>query len=161
MKSSRVGPTSEPASIAVPISSLEQVNWQAQQIELAIARRAYELFQARGGEHGHDWEDWFQAEAELLRPVPVVWSESSERLTICANVLGFSAADLQVAIEPRRVLILGERKTATPDAYPDQILCSVELKSEVVPELAKVYLKTGVLRFELFKVRQMPARPAA
>lgn len=30
-----------------------------------IARRAYERFQARGGEHGHDQEDWFAAEAEL------------------------------------------------------------------------------------------------
>lgn len=30
-----------------------------------IARRAYELYEARGGEPGHDWEDWFQAESEL------------------------------------------------------------------------------------------------
>lgn len=41
MKHSTVGPTGEPASTAVPISSAEQVSWQAQQIELAIARRAY------------------------------------------------------------------------------------------------------------------------
>jgi hypothetical protein len=31
----------------------------------AIARRAYELFQQRGGEPGHEIEDWLQAEAEL------------------------------------------------------------------------------------------------
>jgi Protein of unknown function (DUF2934) len=30
-----------------------------------IARRAYELFLERGGEHGHDWEDWLAAEREL------------------------------------------------------------------------------------------------
>jgi len=30
-----------------------------------VARRAYELFLARGGEHGHDVEDWLQAEREL------------------------------------------------------------------------------------------------
>ena len=30
-----------------------------------IARRAYERFEARGGEHGHDQEDWFNAEQEL------------------------------------------------------------------------------------------------
>ena len=30
-----------------------------------IAKRAYELFVARGGEHGHDQEDWLQAEREL------------------------------------------------------------------------------------------------
>ena len=31
-----------------------------------IALRAHEIFIARGGEHGHDLEDWFQAESELL-----------------------------------------------------------------------------------------------
>jgi hypothetical protein len=30
-----------------------------------IARRSYEIFLARGGEHGHDMEDWLQAEDEL------------------------------------------------------------------------------------------------
>jgi Protein of unknown function (DUF2934) len=30
-----------------------------------IARRAYQLYEERGGEHGRDWDDWFQAEREL------------------------------------------------------------------------------------------------
>jgi len=30
-----------------------------------IARRAYALYQERGGEHGHDLADWLRAEAEL------------------------------------------------------------------------------------------------
>jgi Protein of unknown function (DUF2934) len=30
-----------------------------------IARRAYQLYEERGGEHGHDLDDWFQAEREL------------------------------------------------------------------------------------------------
>jgi hypothetical protein len=30
-----------------------------------IARRAFELFLARGGEHGHHEEDWARAEREL------------------------------------------------------------------------------------------------
>jgi len=29
-----------------------------------IARRAYELFEERGREPGHEWEDWFRAERE-------------------------------------------------------------------------------------------------
>ncbi|HLY09410.1 MAG TPA: DUF2934 domain-containing protein [Planctomycetota bacterium] len=31
----------------------------------AIAKRAYELFQARGGGHGSDVKDWLAAEGEL------------------------------------------------------------------------------------------------
>lgn len=33
----------------------------------AVARRAFELFLARGGVHGHDVEDWLAAERELRR----------------------------------------------------------------------------------------------
>jgi hypothetical protein len=31
----------------------------------SVARRAYELFMSRGGQHGSDREDWYQAEREL------------------------------------------------------------------------------------------------
>jgi hypothetical protein len=30
-----------------------------------VARRAYEIYLARGGEPGHDQEDWLRAEKEL------------------------------------------------------------------------------------------------
>jgi hypothetical protein len=32
-----------------------------------IAERAYEIFVARGGQPGHELDDWLQAESELLR----------------------------------------------------------------------------------------------
>ena len=36
-------------------------------LEEKIRFRAYELFQTRGAQHGHDLDDWLQAEAEFLR----------------------------------------------------------------------------------------------
>jgi hypothetical protein len=30
-----------------------------------VARSAYERFERRGGEHGHDLDDWLEAEREL------------------------------------------------------------------------------------------------
>ena len=36
------------------------------ELEEQIHRRAYELYEARGREHGHDREGWLQAEAEIL-----------------------------------------------------------------------------------------------
>jgi hypothetical protein len=36
----------------------------------AVAERAYQLFLARGGEHGHDFEDWVRAEQELHKGKP-------------------------------------------------------------------------------------------
>lgn len=34
-------------------------------MEERIRIRAYELFEERGREAGHDWEDWFRAEEEI------------------------------------------------------------------------------------------------
>jgi hypothetical protein len=34
-------------------------------IEEQIRRRAYEMYEARGREDGHDLEDWFRAESEI------------------------------------------------------------------------------------------------
>jgi len=34
-----------------------------------IARRAYEIYLARGGEAGDPAQDWLQAERELIAPV--------------------------------------------------------------------------------------------
>jgi hypothetical protein len=36
--------------------------------EEEVADRAYEYWQARGGGHGHDRDDWFQAENDLGKP---------------------------------------------------------------------------------------------
>jgi hypothetical protein len=33
----------------------------------AIAARAFELFLARGAQHGHDLDDWLQAEREFAQ----------------------------------------------------------------------------------------------
>lgn len=37
-------------------------------VEAQISLRAYLLYVARGGEAGHDLEDWFRAEAEMMHP---------------------------------------------------------------------------------------------
>ncbi|HEV3205759.1 MAG TPA: DUF2934 domain-containing protein [Terriglobales bacterium] len=41
------------------------VTSEPQELEDRIRVRAYELYQARGGENGHDLEDWLRAEEEV------------------------------------------------------------------------------------------------
>ena len=38
--------------------------------EEIIRKRAYELFETRGCQHGHDMEDWLEAEAEIMGKKP-------------------------------------------------------------------------------------------
>jgi hypothetical protein len=37
-----------------------------EKISAQIARRAYELYETRGREDGHDLEDWLRAEEEII-----------------------------------------------------------------------------------------------
>ena len=47
--------------------------------EEIIRIRAYQLFETRGGEHGHDVEDWLQAESEITGRKPAEFSMRAER----------------------------------------------------------------------------------
>lgn len=54
-------------------STKKRTTAPAQVTHREVARRAYDLFLARGCEHGHDLDDWLQAERELrgtLRATP-------------------------------------------------------------------------------------------
>ncbi|MEW6212227.1 MAG: DUF2934 domain-containing protein [Acidobacteriota bacterium] len=48
--------------IAPPTDAIETKTAPSEE---EIARRAYEIFLQRGGDHGNDIEDWLQAEREL------------------------------------------------------------------------------------------------
>ena len=54
-----------PTSIVATISTLETTMPIASLAE-QIRNRAYQLWEQRGREDGHDVEDWTQAEAEIL-----------------------------------------------------------------------------------------------
>ena len=55
----------------VPTTALEQrdVFDRFDQIYNSIAKRAFEIFESNGRNFGHEFDDWFKAESELLHPV--------------------------------------------------------------------------------------------
>jgi HSP20 family protein len=159
-------PQKAPSSRLIP-SDLVELQGHLREIQLAIARRAYELFEGRGREHGHDLEDWFKAESELLRPLPFATSEREGWLSVQADVHGFAETELKAGVEPRRVIILGKKEPGITEAgkgaiptstrQPDQILRVIDLPLEIEPSGAIVELKAGVLGFELPKAAERAA----
>ena len=83
------------------------------EINNLIARRAYELFEANGSAHGRDIEHWARAEREILNAVPLEVLETETGITVLAETPGFNEKDLEVRVEPRRLLIAGKRGGAT------------------------------------------------
>jgi HSP20 family molecular chaperone IbpA len=79
---------------------------------------------------------------------------SLDRVSVRANVLGFAADDLKLAVEPQRILIVGKPASESKvrahfDPYPNQIMKRIDLPVSVLPDAAVVELQAGVLKFEL------------
>jgi HSP20 family molecular chaperone IbpA len=86
------------------------------ELEEAIACRAYELFESRGCAHGEDLTDWLRAESEILKPLAIKVSEYKDRLAVEAELPGFSAEEIEVSVEPRRLIISGRTSPAAKQA---------------------------------------------
>jgi HSP20 family protein len=128
----------------------------------SVAHRAYELFEGRGREQGHDLEDWFGAEAELFPPIPIKISESDDQITVRAEANVFSAKDLELSVGPNRLVISGNterkaeeetRKGATAGRRSGEVFCALGLPAEVDPAKATAKLQDGVLEVILPKAR--------
>ena len=160
MKSQKELQQSQPPTTPLIPRSEQDLRGEIQQVQLVIARRAYDLFVARGCRHGNDQEDWFRAEAELLRPISVSMSESDDRISVC--VPGLEESEVKVSIEPRRITILGKKKMSAMESEgrkvehidwpPDRIFRLIDLATEVMPENSVAELQAGELKFELPKV---------
>jgi len=134
----------------------EQVNKMFE----TVAQRAYEIFERNGRIFGRDLDDWFRAEMELLHPVHVQITESSEELEVKAEVPGFNEKEVEVSVEPQRLTITGKRqshreekkgKTVYAESCSDQILRVVDLPVTVDPEKVKATLRNGILQMTMPK----------
>ena len=86
----------------------EKLFEQMKDFSQPVGHRAYEFFEARGREFGHDLEDWFRAETELMRRVPVEMKEAETQITVRAEVPGFSANEIKVSVEPKWLVLSGK-----------------------------------------------------
>jgi len=126
----------------------------------SVARRAYEFFESRGREIGHDLEDWFRAESELMRPVPVEIKDAENQIIVRAEVPGFAANEIKVSVEPKYLVISGKsEKTAEEEKEQtmfsefrsNQFCRSLWLPTEVDPAKVAAVLKDGILELTLAK----------
>lgn len=133
-----------------------------------ISKRAFEIFETNGRVFGREWDDWFKAESEILRPVFLDVRESDKEVTVKAEVPGFAAKDLQVSVEGNRLTITGrretkeektEQKTVYREHSSDQIMRVISLPAAVDGEKATATLKDGMLELALPKLA--PARKIA
>jgi len=146
--------------VAVKQSATSDVPDQIQQTYDSIARRAFEIFNDNGRWLGHELENWFRAESELLHPVHLEIAESDDSLTVRAEVPGFSTKELEIHVEPRKLTIAGKHeaqeeskkgKRVYSESCAKEILRVVDLPTEVDSSKVSAILKDGILNVELPK----------
>jgi HSP20 family molecular chaperone IbpA len=118
-----------------------------------IARRAFEIFQRHGSTNGSDLDDWLQAEAELCQSVRVEVTELDDALIVHAAVAACSADDLEVCVEPLRLIITGKRAASGEEASSDQILVVFSLRTAVDPTRVAATLQNDILELVMAKLR--------
>jgi len=142
--------------------SREEISNQFSQIYDGIARRAFDIFESRGRSPGHELEDWFRAESELLRPVPVNVAESDGEYIVRAEVPGFGSKDIEVIVEPLYLAISGKRETMEDEQNrkmicrewrADRIFRVLDLPPFVDTTQVSTTLRDGILMVDLPKAR--------
>jgi HSP20 family protein len=144
--------------IPVPFEEFEEFTTPMQEFFDLIARRPLELLGATPRLFTRELENWFKTEPELFRPINLKLYETEEALLIRAEVPGFTEKELDVHVEPWRLIITGkkefkEEKKEVP-AYKEkfnQIYRTVKFPIEIRPEEVKAILKNGVLELTLPK----------
>jgi len=125
-----------------------------------ISRRAFELFEKDGRVDGHDLRHWLEAEREFLHPVHIHMEETDAEFVVRAELPGFTASDIEVSVEPRRVTITGKRESKQEnktgnaiymEQCSDEVFRTMVLSSEVNTTKVTATLKDGVLNIQLPK----------
>jgi len=164
MKSQQGIQTTKQQAPASPIFvEAEKLFGRMKEFSQSVARRAYEYFEARGREFGHDLEDWFRAESELTRRVPVEVKEADGQITVRAEVPGFAANEIKISVEPQRLVISGKLEKTTEEKQEetllsefrsDQFCRELMLPAEVEPDKTTAVLKDGVLELVFAKAAE-------
>jgi HSP20 family protein len=140
--------------------SSEEIFNQFSQVHELIARRAFEIFESNGGSPGHDLEDWFRAESELLRPVPLNVIELNGEYVVRAEVPGFGGRDIKISVEPRCLAVSGKLQTNEEGENgrlirsawcANQIFRTLDLPSDVDTSTVSASVQDGILTVHLPK----------
>lgn len=148
------------APLSMKPSSITEFWNEVDDLMQQVRQRAYQLFEWRGRAEGHDLEDWFKAEMELLKPIPLEIAEKDNVVHIRADVPGFKQEELQINLEPGVLTVKGEHreekeqkeeKIYRSEKRAQQIFRRIALPVNVNPDKASAHLANGVLELSVPK----------
>ena len=133
-------------------------------------QRAFEYFVRRGGDFGKEFEDWFRAEAEILLPVKIEFTETDKLINVHAMVPGFKPEEIEISVKDNVLILSGETKkedkkedanTIYSEWRSNRFFRQLTLPAEVTAEKVKAHLKDGILQLKLPKAALHEAKQIA
>ena len=76
-----------------------------------IRQKAFQIFQKKGAAHGHDVDDWLEAEREFLCCPASELVEKDKQFEIRVAAPGFEPKDIQVTALPDAVIVRGQAQS--------------------------------------------------
>ncbi len=144
----------------IRLSGITDIPGRAREVHELIARRAYAIYEGRGHIHGHDIEDWLLAKSEVVSPLCVGFMELNGDLKVDIGIRKSELPQLQVAIEPWRLIVSGKRTVpgggmaqSHSEARPEpvEIFEVVNFPVQVEPWGAKTRFSNGLLEVSIPK----------
>ncbi len=124
-----------------------------------VRQRAFDLFENRGRELGHDQEDWLKAERELFSWPAAELAERDGKYEIQVSLPGFESKDVEVTTTPSEIVIHAETHGETKEEKKTQknnvlwtefgssnVYRRFELPNPINVDKVTANLENGVLR---------------
>ncbi len=136
-----------------------------QAIHRRVSERAYLLYESSGREDGNHDSHWLQAENEVLQRGLEI-RESGSWLSVNASLPDVSADDVQVYLEPNRIIVRAQNSQVMQNAESQErgltareVFLMSDLASAVDPSTASAAFKDQ--RLTLMVKKRYPANAAA
>jgi HSP20 family molecular chaperone IbpA len=79
-----------------------------QRMRDAVSKRAFQIFEARGGSAGQEQQDWTLAESEIVRPLSCGVLETQHGVEVAVDLVGFDVRrGIEIIAEPHRLVLCG------------------------------------------------------
>jgi HSP20 family molecular chaperone IbpA len=129
-------------------------------IRETIARRAFQLSEARKFEPGHSHEDWKHAESEIMGPLSCGCLMLDRNYVLSADAASFGEGEIEIYVEPRRLTIRGRAQDprastgsiyAGHKAHAYSIIRVIDLPVEIEPSEATATFRGRMIQMNLPK----------
>ena len=121
----------------------------------SVRQRAFDLFENRGHELGHDQEDWLKAEREVFSWPAAELAEKDGTYEIQVSLPGFESKDVEVNTTPSEIVIHAETKEEKKtqkngvlwtEFGSNDVYRRFELSNPINVEKVTANLENGILR---------------